>query len=247
MKQRNEKPRGYIFSTLLLIATVLLCLCFSVQVLTKGYVSLGGYSVFRVVTGSMEPTIPTGALLLNRAVPIETIQEDDIICFEARIQEIRGTAITHRVTAIDKDENGRIRLETRGDANHVADAYYVDEANLIGRVEWYSGKENLLTKMLTFLSGKIGFFACIVFPLLLVGGLFLQGSVKNLRKDITLLRQEILNTPEEEVPLAKETGDLLPGYSTLTYQDYQEIYQTLRDEIIEELYGLVEESHSKTE
>ena len=44
--------------TLMLILAVLLCLYVVVQVMSNGYVNIGGYMMFRVVTGSMEPTIP---------------------------------------------------------------------------------------------------------------------------------------------------------------------------------------------
>ena len=62
----KRQSRMYVISSLILVAAVFLCLCASVQVVTKGYVSIGGYSMFRVVTGSMEPTIHTGAILINK-------------------------------------------------------------------------------------------------------------------------------------------------------------------------------------
>lgn len=239
----------YILSSVILVAAVLLCLCASVQVVTKGYVSIGGHSVFRVVTGSMEPTIHTGAILMNQKTDIEEIQEDDIVCFWAKNADIRGSIITHRVTAVLTDGEGRIYLETRGDANLSTDPYYVDSTNLIGRVTWHSGKENVLTNMLSFLSGKIGFFACIVFPLLLVAGLILQSAVNNLQRDILELRYELARgsvKPEPELP---DKDKLLPGYTTLTYEDYEAIYETLKRELLEELKlnGLMEKADSKTE
>ena len=72
--------------TVLLILAVLLCLYVVIQVLSNGYVSFGGFMMFRVVTGSMEPTIPVGALLVTRQVDIKTIQLDDIICFRTPIR-----------------------------------------------------------------------------------------------------------------------------------------------------------------
>ena len=243
----KRQSRMYVISSLILVAAVFLCLCASVQVVTKGYVSIGGYSMFRVVTGSMEPTIHTGAILINKETAIEEIQADDIVCFKAKNADIRGSMITHRVTSVLTDENGNIYLETRGDANHASDPYYADETNLAGKVCWYSGKESVLTNMLSFLSGKVGFFACIVFPLLLVAGLLLQGAVKNLQRDINTLRDEIARGPVEQMPVLPKEENCLPGYSTITYEDYEAIYETLKRELLEELNGLVEESDSKTE
>ena len=86
--------------TVLLILAVALCFYSAVQVLSNGYVNLGGFMLFRVVTGSMEPTIPVGGLLLARQVEIESIQLNDIICYQTQVSEIRGKIVTHRVVGI---------------------------------------------------------------------------------------------------------------------------------------------------
>ena len=51
-------------SSLALVIAVVLCLTVVVQVTTNGYVQIGGYSLFRVITGSMEPEIPVNSLLI---------------------------------------------------------------------------------------------------------------------------------------------------------------------------------------
>ena len=84
-----------------------------VQVLSKGYVNIGGFMMFRVVTGSMEPTMPTGTLLITREVDIETVALDDIVCFRTRVSEIWGKIVTHRVVDIMETAEG-ILLETKG-------------------------------------------------------------------------------------------------------------------------------------
>ena len=63
---RRKFWRG--FSTVCLILAMALCVVVVSQVLSQGYVSIGGYSMFRVVTPSMEPTLPVGALLLSEEV-----------------------------------------------------------------------------------------------------------------------------------------------------------------------------------
>lgn len=244
-EKKKRQSTVYVLSSVFLLAVVILCVFVAAQLFTRGYASIAGYSVFRVVTGSMEPEIPAGAILINKKTDISHIKENDIVCFVARVEEIRGRVITHRVTEVLTDAQGNIYLETRGDANLVTDQYYVDESNLIGRVTWHSGKEVALTDMLSFLSGKVGFFACIVMPLLVVAGLIFQGAVRNIQKDILHLREEIReNAAEKE---QREDSELLPGYDTLTKSDYDDIYQTLKQELLEDVYGLVEGSDSKTE
>lgn len=227
----------YIVSSLILAIAATICLVFSIQVVSKGFVTIGGYSTFRVVTGSMEPTISTGALLLCKDTKIENIQEGDIICYRSKVAEIYGSTVTHRVVAVQTDEQGEIYLETRGDANVSSDPHYVKEDNLIGKVTWYSGGENILNDILSFITGKMGFLLCIVFPVLLVSGMIMQSAVKNLKKDLALARAELAKEEASAEPVNALTEDLLPGYTTLTYADYDAIYAALKKELLEELNG----------
>lgn len=250
-KSDNAAPaekhmRGYIISNIVLAASVILCLVITVISLTQGYVSIFGYSMFRVVTGSMEPTVPVGAVVLCKDVDIDEIKLDDIICFRSRESDHYGVTVTHRVVSVEESDDGNTLLETRGDANYTSDAYYVNEMNLIGNVIWYSGKESIITNMLSFITGKIGFLACIVFPVVLVSGLILQGAVKSLKKDMDTALYELSRMESKGDPVENERG-LLPGYKTLTVADYNEIYNTLKQELLEELKNRVEEADSKTE
>lgn len=245
MSKTDKKDKvfnAYIISSVILVIAVSLCLTCAVQVVSKGYVSIGGYSLFRVVTGSMEPTIHTGAILLNKKNDISEIKEGDIVCYQTKVAEIYNSIVTHRVTAVEKDGFGSIYLETKGDANIASDFYYVDSTNLVGKVIWYSGKENFLTNMLSFISGKLGFVLCIVFPVLLIAGLFLQNAVKGLQRDLAKAKYEL----ERQSDGIRE-DDLLPGYTTLTYADYTAIYESVKKYILEELNGTNQESDTQTE
>ena len=133
-KQPQLQKRISLLVTVMLVLAVALCLYTAIQVLSNGYVNLGGIMMFRVVTGSMEPTIPVGALLVTKQVDISTIQVDDIICFRTQVSEIWGKIVTHRVVDLWQTEAGTLLLETKGDANLVADGYLVDRTNFVGKV-----------------------------------------------------------------------------------------------------------------
>lgn len=133
-KQPRLQKRISLLVTVMLVLAVALCLYTAIQVLSNGYVNLGGIMMFRVVTGSMEPTIPVGALLVTKQVDISTIQVDDIICFRTQVSEIWGKIVTHRVVDLWQTEAGTLLLETKGDANLVADGYLVDRTNFVGKV-----------------------------------------------------------------------------------------------------------------
>ncbi|HBK54047.1 MAG TPA: signal peptidase I, partial [Syntrophomonas wolfei] len=76
-----------------------------------------GYKPFIVLSGSMEPTILTGDIVLTKETGPDAIVEGDIITFRAD----QNTAVTHRVTEV-VIENGTRSFLTKGDANIGADA-----------------------------------------------------------------------------------------------------------------------------
>ena len=159
---------GQAVVTAILIAAVIFCIVVISQVMSRGYVTIAGRSLFRVVTGSMEPTIPTGSLLISKNIEIEEIERGDIICFRSKESNMLGQVITHRVIDIVHSGDGNLYLETCGDANPTADGYYVTDANLIGIVTKYTKSGNLMAKIFSLFTSKIGFLSCVAIPVLAI-------------------------------------------------------------------------------
>lgn len=219
--------------TLLLALSVALCLFVVTQVLSKGYVSFGGFMLFRVVTGSMEPAIPVGSLLVSERVDIATVEIGDIVCFRTQELEIWGKIVTHRVVDILSDTGAGLLLETKGDANLVMDDNYVSQDNLIGKVIWISGGESPLVSVISFFTSKIGFLACIVFPCLLFAGMILRDCVSNIRKELQVYTEEV----ERLQRAAPQSQAACYG---LTQEEYDEMVARIRAEVMEELLQLAE-------
>ncbi len=228
------KRRINVLITVLLIFAVLLCLWVTIQVIGKGYVNLFGYSLFRVVTGSMEPTISVGSLLVCKQIGMETVQVGDIICFRARESAIFGQMVTHRVTGILSAVDGSLLFETRGDANLAADGFLVSQTNFVGKVIWYTGANSVLSSVFSFFSNKISFLACIVIPILLLGGLLMKDCVTNIRAELQSAMAELERQTAQEEPLPE-----------ITEEERNEMYERIRAELIEELMQGAEQS--KTE
>ncbi len=225
--------------TVLLVLAVMLCLYAAIQVLSNGYVNIGGIMMFRVVTGSMEPTIPTGALLITREVDIHTVKMDDIVCFRTQEAAIWGKIVTHRVVGIQNNlQSGRV-LMTKGDANLTMDGYLVSEDNFVGKVIWHTGDDSVLADIFSFFTNKVGFLGCIVFPCLLLAGLILRDCIGNIRKELQTALEEMDNPK----PDWDWKNDPLCG---MTQEEYQQMYDRIRAELIEELKHcgqILEEEH----
>jgi len=232
IKESKIKSRINGLVTVLLILTVFLCLYVVVQVMGRGYVNIGGFSLFRVVTGSMEPTMPVGTLLVSRQVEMDSVEIGDIICFHAKDSAILGRMMTHRVVDIVQTAGGELLFETRGDANLVSDGYLVNQSIFVGKVVWYAGGENMLTKVFSFFTNKIGFLGCIVFPCLLIAAFILKDCVKNIRAELDHTVDELEKEPEE---------DLLQ----LTEAERNEMYERIRAELVEELKQVAEKNQKE--
>lgn len=93
--------------------------------------SVFGFSFLQVATGSMEPTIPIGTIIVVRQTDAALIKEGDVICFYSSDPMIHGKPNTHRVVRIEQD-NGRLAFITMGDAAEEEDPYPVYPDQLIG-------------------------------------------------------------------------------------------------------------------
>ena len=122
------KQLGGIILMVLLAAAV----CFSIYVTictaTGKPVDIFGYSVLRVETGSMEPTLHVGDYIIVQRRDPDTIRVDDIISFYSEDPEINGMLVTHRVASLNSDGT----FTTIGDANPVTDTTAVRSEMIMG-------------------------------------------------------------------------------------------------------------------
>ena len=211
------------FTTLLLLVAVVMCMFVVLQSLSHGYASFFGNSLFRVVTGSMEPTIPVGTILMTRDTPIEEVQEDDIVCFRSTNPGSEGLIVTHRVTGVYDTPDGIRCLQTKGDNNPSIDVKPVMQNNLIGRVIWCTGDGSMMAGIVNFITGEYGFLACIVLPVLLIAVWIFRDAAKNLKKEMQQVQQRL----EQE-----ERQNAAPA---LTEEEYQEMVQRLKNEVRKEM------------
>ncbi len=207
------------FTTLLLIVAIAGCMFFTLQSLSKGYVSVGGFSVFRVVTGSMEPTIAKGAMIISKKQNISTIKTNDIICFRTNDKTLGHATITHRVINVFTNPDGSVMLQTKGDANPTADASFVSEKQLIGRVIKYTGDDSKMSEIIRFLTGDFGFIACILLPVIIIAAWIFKDAVKSMKSAIDDMKSQLEKTPK----------------STISDEEYQDIYKKIQNEVRKEL------------
>lgn len=137
-----------------------------------------GYSFFRVMTGSMEPTIKTNSLIVVRKTPASKLKEGDVITFYSRDPSLMGEPNTHRIIRFEEEDGKRI-IYTKGDANNVEDRYPTQEEDLIGKVIFSSMG---LGKFIRLISNPIIFIPLIVIPLIYMLGRSVIDGIKAANK-----------------------------------------------------------------
>lgn len=160
------------------IAAAVVVLCIVLLTKPGEAPSIAGYTVFRITTGSMEPTYPVDTLILVKKTEPSGIQKGDVISFYSSDPALEGAVNTHRVTEVQKDGT-HYSYKTKGDANNVEDTYDTDETALIGKVQ---GSSILLGKIARLMANPLVFIPVILIPLAVM-------LVSNMIKTITLAKQ----------------------------------------------------------
>jgi signal peptidase I len=162
-----NKKRWNKFGTpigILLCIVLILVLIVNITLIVGSYVnpdkvpSFLGYKPFIVLSGSMEPEILPGDLIVTKEVDPEDVKVGDVITFRTD----KTTAVSHRVTEISTD--GGLSFLTKGDANIGADKGSVLPESIEGK---YILRVAKLGSVALFLQTPIGLLVFVVIPLCL--------------------------------------------------------------------------------
>lgn len=150
--------------SMLVIAAAVVVLCLVVFTKQGETPSLGGYTVFRITTGSMKPAYDVDTLILVKKTDPSEIQVGDVISFYSADPSLDGAVNTHRVIAVEQD-GAEWKYTTQGDANNTPDQYGTDSDALIGKVV---GSSLVLGKMARLVSNPLVFIPVILIPLAVI-------------------------------------------------------------------------------
>ena len=122
-----------------------------------------GYRPFTVLSGSMEPAIDTGDVVVNSSISPLDARVGDVVTFNDPQNQSR--LITHRLRRV-RAKGGMVEMVTKGDANNTTERWTVPANGRIGRVEYRVPKVGYA---LSFVSGKNGKLLLIALPAILLG------------------------------------------------------------------------------
>jgi signal peptidase len=119
---------------------------------------VGANHSFVVLSGSMEPAISPGDVVVVDAVPADAIAVGDVITFRSPGSDV---PVTHRVIDVTEGPEGQRAFVTQGDANEDPDLRTVTGDAVVGRVIVtmpYVGQ------VVQFADSPVGFVALVLVP-----------------------------------------------------------------------------------
>lgn len=139
--------------------------------------NLFGYQMFVVKSGSMEPRIHTGSVVIDHKEDKYTA--DEVITF--KVTNSKDT-ITHRIVEVDNNANGTT-YQVKGDANETPDPSLVMGNNIVGKVKFTIPYLGYLIAFIRTIPGLIIF---IIIPAMII----IAEEMGNIKTEIKKIREE---------------------------------------------------------
>ena len=163
---------GKILYILVFIIVILMLIIVILQRTTNNTVSLGGFRIFTVATGSMVPEYEVGDILISKETDPSEIKVDDDIVYKGEKGNFKDKVVTHRVISIEKQEDGNYKIITKGIANSEQDPEITQEQVL--------GKVVYKVKSLSFISKLISNIYIFYFFIFIPIALIIFKQIKNI-------------------------------------------------------------------
>jgi len=111
--RRTRRPLrrvGSALANILLIVATLAGIAYLVP-------SVIGYDRYVITGGSMSGTFEKGSIAFEKKLPVSDLAIGDVITYQPPADSGVSTLVTHRIVAISRLNDGRVRYQTKGDAN----------------------------------------------------------------------------------------------------------------------------------
>ena len=124
MKEKKsvlKKIANVLLTVVIILLAVVIAFTIFVRI-TGNTPTLFGYSILRVSTGSMEPELMVGDVILTKEVDeVKSLAVGDVITYKGTIGEYADMLITHQIVKAPYEENGTTYVVTKGIANDIED------------------------------------------------------------------------------------------------------------------------------
>lgn len=178
MKKEHKglKIIGNILYAILFIIALLMLGVVVLQRITDNSVSLGGYRIFIVATGSMEPKYLVSDVLISKEVDPSEINVGDDVVYKGKEGTFKDRVVTHQV--IEKwQDDGTYKFITKGIANIEQDPE-ITANQIYGKI---LGKVKTLSYIGKVIQNIYIFYFFIFIPIAII----IYRQIKNIVYDLT--------------------------------------------------------------
>ena len=135
-------------SALILIAALLAFLLVGMRIF--------GFQIYTILSPSMEPKYPTGAIIYVKKCDTQSLKNGDVITF----QLTDNMTATHRIVKLVSDEENpdKILFRTKGDNNDEPDDALVEPGRVLGKVVF---SIPLLGILASYIQTRTGLYTCL--------------------------------------------------------------------------------------
>lgn len=145
------------------IFIVLIMALIMIQKFSNNNLSLGGYRLFTIITGSMEPKYNVGDMVLAKEVKASDIEVYDDVVYNGKEDDFAGKIVAHQV--IKKEmKNGKYSFVTKGIANTTEDPV-INEDQIIGKIIY---KTYVLSFISKIVNNVYGFYFLLFVPIVVL-------------------------------------------------------------------------------
>lgn len=130
-----------------------------IQRISDNKLTLGGYSIYTIITESMVPKYNVGDMVIAKKIPITELKVNDDIVYLGNKNDFAGKIVTHQIIEIEKKGN-ELYFHTKGIANMIEDPL-VEENQILGKVIMKGIILSLISKIV---NNPYGFYFVIFVP-----------------------------------------------------------------------------------
>lgn len=128
----SSKVSRRLFNLAFWVWTICLISGISLNLFAPDFIRGLTYQAYIIQSGSMEPAIPAGSLIVDRAMLPDQYRVDDIVTYLDVSKQRKF--ITHRITEITQKAGGVKIFQSKGDANPNGDNGYRGIGSIVGKV-----------------------------------------------------------------------------------------------------------------
>ena len=189
----DNKIFKIIFGIVKFVFILLICiyLAFIIIQNVSGNRSVFGYRMFDIASSSMSGVYEVHDVILVKDFDTNKLNVGDDIVYNGERAGLDGKLVTHRIIAIEKNEQdgGRV-FTTKGVKNDIEDPAIYDD-QVIGKVV---GIVPIISPVNHIVKSQIGFFLCVFCPIVIIISLEVFTTLTEMKEE----KKEIVNSSSKD-------------------------------------------------